>query len=176
MRHLSHIFTALLATSLLTACQSTKNMSVYFFDDNKPYEEISYNQLPERAIITHDACHTPNDIQSIYAGQLEGSRKKAYLITFADGSEMLFNKNGNCLLMVNRANGLPSCWTEQLTIYNILYIAISKEMAQMTSKPWNVRILEVHQKGYLVKVGQGVDITVFIFDKKGRLKDIFIEI
>ena len=176
MRHIAHIFILLLSTCLLTGCLSSRNVTEYFFDSNKPYEEISYNQLPERAIATHDACHTPNDIQAIYAGQLEGSGKKAYLINFTDGGKMLFDKNGRCLMMVNLAHGLPSCWTDQLPIYTTLHLAISNEMTQMTSKPWEVRILEVHPNGYLVKVGQGVDITMFIFDKNGRMKDILIEI
>ena len=89
---------------------------------------------------------------------------------------MLFDKNGRCLLMVNLRDGLPRCWTNQIPIYNVLYSAIEKEMTQTTDKPWEVRILEVHRDGYLVKTGQGVDITQFFFDKRGRLKDVGIEI
>lgn len=163
---------------LLAACRSPQGMyfTEYFIDEHKPFEEIGYEQLPEAARAFHDRCHTPDDIEEIYCGYLEGSGKKAYGINFRDGSKMLFDKNGRCLLMVNLRDGLPRCWTNQIPIYNVLYNAIEKEMVQTTDKPWEVRILEVYRDGYLVKTGQGVDITVFFFDKRGRLKDVAIEI
>jgi len=163
---------------LLGACRSPQGMYYleYFIDEHKPFEEIGYEQLPEAARAFHDRCHTPDDIEEIYRGYLEDSGKKAYGIIFRDGSNMLFDKNGRCLLMANLRDGLPRCWTNQIPIYNVLYSAIEKEMAQTTDKPWEVRILEVHRDGYLVKTGQGVDITQFFFDKRGRLKDIAYEI
>lgn len=163
---------------LLAACRSPQGMHdlEYFIDEHKPYEEIGYEQLPEAARAFHDRCHTPDDIEEIYCGYLEDSGKKVYGIVFRDGSQMLFDKNGRCLLMANLRDGLPRCWTNQIPIYNVLYSAIEKEMTQMTDKPWEVRILEVHRDGYLVKTGQGVDITQFFFDKRGRLKDVAIEI
>ena len=163
---------------LLAACRSPQGMYYleYFIDEHKPFEEIGYEQLPEAARAFHDRCHTPDDIEEIYCGYLEDSGKKAYGINFRDGSQMLFDKNGRCLLMVNLRDGLPRCWTNQIPLYNVIYRAIEKEMAQTTDKPWEVRILEVHRDGYLVKTGQGVDITQFFFDKRGRLKDIAYEI
>lgn len=163
---------------LLAACRSPQGMYnlEYFIDEHKPFEEIGYEQLPEAARAFHDRCHTPDDIEEIYCGYLEDSGKKVYGIVFRDGSQMLFDKNGRCLLMANLRDGLPRCWTNQIPIYNVLYSAIEKEMTQMTDKPWEVRILEVHRDGYLVKTGQGVDITQFFFDKRGRLKDVAIEI
>ncbi len=163
---------------LLAACRSPQGMHdlEYFIDEHKPYEEIGYEQLPEAARAFHDRCHTLDDIEEIYCGYLEDSGKKVYGIVFRDGSQMLFDKNGRCLLMANLRDGLPRCWTNQIPIYNVLYSAIEKEMTQMTDKPWEVRILEVHRDGYLVKTGQGVDITQFFFDKRGRLKDVAIEI
>ena len=163
---------------LLAACRSPQGMHdlEYFIDEHKPYEEIGYEQLPEAARAFHDRCHTPDDIEEIYCGYLEDSGKKAYGIIFRDGSNMIFDKNGRCLLMANLRDGLPRCWTNQIPIYNVLYSAIEKEMAQTTDKPWEVRILEVHRDGYLVKTGQGVDITQCFFDKRGRLKDIAYEI
>ena len=162
---------------LLSACRSPQGLYLeYFVDEHKPYEEIGYEQLPDAARAFHDRCHTPDDIEEIYCGYLEGSGKKAYGIIFRDGSNMIFDKNGRCMLMANFRDGLPRCWTNQIPIYNVLYSAIEKEMTQTTDKPWEVRILEVHRDGYLVKTGQGVDITQFFFDKRGRLKDIAYEI
>lgn len=163
---------------LLGACRSPQGMYdlEYFIDEHKPFEEIGYEQLPEAARAFHDRCHTPDDIEEIYCGYLEDCGKKVYGIFFRDGSKMLFDKNGRCLLMANLRDGLPRCWTNQIPIYNVLYSAIEKEMTQTTDKPWEVRILEVHRDGYLVKTGQGVDITQFFFDKRGRLKDIAYEI
>ena len=162
---------------LLVACRSPQGLYLeYFVDEHKPYEEIGYEQLPDAARAFHDRCHTPDDIEEIYCGYLEGSGKKAYGIIFRDGSNMLFDKNGRCLLMANLRDGLPRCWTNQIPIYNVLYNTIEKEMTQTTDKSWEVRILEVHRDGYLVKTGQGVDITQFFFDKRGRLKDVAIEI
>lgn len=162
---------------LLAACRSPQGLYLeYFVDEHKPYEEIGYEQLPDAARAFHDRCHTPDDIEEIYCGHLEDSGKKVYGIIFRDDSEMLFDKNGRCLQMVNLRDGLPRCWTNQIPIYNVLYSAIEKEMAQMTDKPWEVRIMEIQRDGYLVKTGQGVNITLFFFDKRGRLKGVAIEI
>ena len=163
---------------LLAACRSPQGMYdlEHFIDEHKPFEEIGYEQLPDAARAFHNRCHTPDDIKEIYCGYLEDSGKKAYGIDFRDGSQMLFDKNGHCLLMTNLRDGLPHCWTNQIPIYNVLYNAIEKEMTQTTDKPWEVRILEVRRDGYLVKTGQGVDITLFFFDKRGRLRDIAYEI
>lgn len=159
----------------MAACGSPRYTSEYSID-NQTYEEIGYEQLPKNVRSFHDQCHTPNDITNVYFGQLEQRGKKVYGIQFADGGEMIFDKNGKCLLMVDLANGLPHCWTNQIPIYNVLYKTIAKEMADMTDKPWNVRILEIHPNGYLVKTGVGVDITIFTFDKRGQLKEVLIEI
>lgn len=161
---------------LLAACGSQRYTTEYYIDSHKPYEEIGYEQLPKSIRTFHDQCHIPNDIKTVYCGQLEHSGKKVYGITFADGGEMLFNKNGKCLLMCNLAHGLPRCWTNQIPIYSVLYKTITKEMAEMTNKQWDVRILEIHPNGYLVKTGVGVDITIFTFDKRGQLKEVLIEI
>lgn len=163
---------------LLAACRSPQGMYYleYFIDEHKPFEEIGYEQLPEAARAFHDRCHTPDDIEEIYCGYLEDSGKKAYGINFRDGSSMLFDKNGRCLQMSNLRDGLPLCWTNQIPLYNVIYRTIEKEMAQMTDKPWEVRIMEIQRDGFLVKTGQGVDITLFYFDKRGRLKDIAYEI
>lgn len=168
----------LTAMLLCVACRSPQRMYYpeYFIDEHKPFEEIGYEQLPDAARAFHDRCHTPDDIEEIYCGHLMDSGKKVYGIIFRDGCNMLFDKNGRCLQMSNLRDGLPLCWTNQIPIYNVLYNAIEKEMTQTTDKPWEVRILEVRRDGYLVKTGQGVDITLFFFDKRGRLKDIAYEI
>lgn len=162
---------------LLGACRSPQGLYLeYFVDEHKPYEEIGYEQLPDAARAFHDRCHTPDDIEEIFCGHLEDSGKKVYGIVFRDGSDILFDKNGRCLQMSNLRDGLPHCWTNQIPLYNVIYRTIEKEMAQMTDKPWEVRIMEIQRDGYLVKTGQGVDITLFYFDKRGRLKDIAYEI
>ena len=163
---------------IFASCRSSWEMHEYFFDQHKPYEEIGYEQLPESTRAFHDRCHTPNDIEEIYCGHLEDSGKKVYGINFRDGSEMIFDKNGRCIRMDNWRYGLPECWTNQIPLYNVLHMAIRLQMAELNpdSKPWNVRCLEFHPKGYLVKAGIGLTIYQFYFDKNGKLKDVAIEI
>ena len=160
----------LLATVMLAGCKSSVMME-YIFDQDITEDEIRYEQLPARAQKYHEACHTPNDIKGVLVGQLSPNNKKAYLISFIDGGEMIFNKNGRCICMENWEHGLPSCWTSQIPIYNVLYMTIKLQIVELNpdSKPWNIRCLETHPNFYLVKVGIGPDIYQFYFDKKGKL-------
>ena len=167
----------LLATVMLAGCRSSVMME-YFFEHDINEDEIRYEQLPERVQEYHEVCHTPGDIKGIYVGQLSLYNKKAYKIAFTDGGEMLFDKRGRCIFMENWKDGLPDCWTSQIPIYDALYMTITLQMADLNpdSKPWNIRCLEIHPNCYLVKAGIGEDIYQFMFDKKGKLLGIGIEI
>lgn len=170
--------TIALATLLMTSCHSSWEMMEYLIDYHQNEEEIGFEQLPEKAQQFHKVCHTPGDIKEVNVGKLSHYGDKVYEIIFSDGGEMLFDKKGRCLSMDNWRDGLPECWTNQIPLYNAMHMAITIEMKELNNdaKPWNVRCLEIHPNGYLIKAGIGIDIYQFYFNKNGKLKDVAIEI
>ncbi len=169
-------------TALLTGCHSTFEIVEYMFEWDETtyesiYEETSIDKLPPKAITNLSDCYSQEDITDILTGKLYNYNETAYYVYFADSSEMIFDKKGNCIGMNKwRPQGLTKCMISKVPNVDAMLQIIAEEMARISSRPWDIRCIEIHHNGYLFKVGIGVDIFHLAFDKKGKLQYIAVEI
>ena len=172
----------LIATLLLTGCHSTFEMVEYMFEWDETtyepfYEEASFDKLPPKAITYLSDCYSQENITYIHTGKLYYYNETAYYIYFADTSDMIFDKKGNCIGMDKwRPQGLTKCMISKVPNVDAMQQIIAEEMARISSNPWDIRCIEIHHNGYLFKVGIEDDIFHFAFDKKGKLQYIAVEI
>ena len=151
-------------TALLTGCHSTFEIVEYMFEWDETtyesiYEETSIDKLPPKAITNLSDCYSQEDITDILTGKLYNYNETAYYVYFADSSEMIFDKKGNCIGMNKwRPQGLTKCMISKVPNVDAMLQIIAEEMARISSRPWDIRCIEIHHNGYLFKVGIGVDI------------------
>ena len=178
---MSLLKTLVVTTLLMISCSSTSETVEYVpyltdftFDWEKPIQQTSYNKLPSKAKAYITDCYTQNDIKKVYLYTLYLYNIPAYSISFSDKSEIMFDKKGNFLHMHNWKYGLPDCLTSKIPLFGTMRKAIEHDLN--TSKQWIIQSFE-NQKGcYVFKVNVSSDPLIYVFDKKGNLQEMAVEI
>lgn len=160
---------------LLTGCRSSAFLE-YSFDWDKPAVETAYSTVPQKARDFIADCYPEDSIQSVHYASLWHYKKPAYNIDYTDNTNIMFDKKGNLLRMDNYRYGLPECLLAKVPHINAMQKAIADNVAKTNSKPWKIKRIETHSNGYLVKIGIGLTIFHYYFDKNGVLQQMAVEI
>lgn len=164
-----------LSVLLLTSYRTSAFLE-YSFDWDKPTVETAYSTVPQKARDFIADCYPEDSILSVHNATLWHYKKPAYGIDYTDNTSVMFDKKGNWLRMDNYRYGLPECLLAKVPHIDAMQKAIADNVAKTNSKPWKIKRIETHPNGYLVKIGIGLTIFHYYFDKNGVLKRVAVEI